>query len=249
MRSKFAPAKQVNDDSAPGRDRLAGTLLVYSVQRRRAVALARRTEFEPASVFGGLWKIPLLHRKTAAMRAHRGLDPGSHVVPLPPSAWAVVKRAMSLARDSEFLLLAAARKRRDASPGDDHPSELADSRVRFDPRERNRTISDEQVEADHKKTGRPKAPGFGVGVRRLRPGTSRGATRSGSRSCRSRRASRWGARSVHVERRIRKGSHAVLLEHEGQPLRRRQIHPVNESRRQRLVGLRWARLSAVSRHH
>jgi len=117
---------------------------------------------------------------------------------------AVVKRAMSLARDSEFLLLAAARKRRDASPGDDHPSELADSRVRFDPRERNRTISDEQVEADHKKTGRPKAPGFGVGVRRLRPGTSRGATRSGSRSCRSRRASRWGARSVHVERRIRK---------------------------------------------
>jgi hypothetical protein len=89
MRSKFAPAKQVNDDSAPGRDHLAGTLLVYSVQRRRAVALARRTEFEPASVFGGLWKIPPLHRKTAAMRAHRGLDPGSHVVPLPPSAWAV----------------------------------------------------------------------------------------------------------------------------------------------------------------
>ena len=114
----------LNEEGAPERDRLAGKLLVYSVQRRRAVALARRAEFEPAGVFGGLWKIPPLHRKTAAMRARRGLDVGAHVVPLPPSAWAVVKRAMSLARDSEFLF-PAARNRSDASPATTiHPSSL-----------------------------------------------------------------------------------------------------------------------------
>ncbi|MGA2493232.1 MAG: integrase family protein [Roseiarcus sp.] len=114
----------LNTGSAPERDRLAGKLLVYSVQRRRAVALARRAEFEPAGEFGGLWKIPPLHRKTAAMRARRGLDPGSHVVPLPPNAWAVVKRAISLARDSEFLF-PAMQNRRNASPAATiHPSSL-----------------------------------------------------------------------------------------------------------------------------
>jgi hypothetical protein len=85
------------ETSASERDRLAGRLLVYTVQRRRAVALARKADFESAGYLGGLWKIPALHRKTASIRSRRGLDPGAHVVPLPPSAWAVVKRAIQIA--------------------------------------------------------------------------------------------------------------------------------------------------------
>ena len=60
------------------RDRLAGKLLIYTVQRRRTVALARQADFEPAGDNGGLWKIPALHRKTASVRARRGIDPGAH---------------------------------------------------------------------------------------------------------------------------------------------------------------------------
>jgi len=95
----------LRDGASPAieRDRLAGLLIVYSVQRRRAVALARKAEFEPAGEHGGLWKIPALHRKSASVRARRGLDVGAHVVPLPPPAWSVVKRALAIAGDSEWL--------------------------------------------------------------------------------------------------------------------------------------------------
>jgi integrase len=103
----------LRDDAARGadgspvleRDRLAGQLLVYTVQRRRYVAMATKREFESAGALGGLWRMPPIHRKTAAMkqRRNRGLDIGDHVVPLPPAAWKVVKRAMELAGDSPYL--------------------------------------------------------------------------------------------------------------------------------------------------
>ena len=98
----------LRDDASPAleRDRLAGQFLIYSVQRRRAVALARKVEFEPAADLGGLWKIPSLHRKSASVRRRRGgrqYSVGAHVVPLPPKAWEIVKRAMALAGDSEWL--------------------------------------------------------------------------------------------------------------------------------------------------
>jgi integrase len=110
--------------SAPERDRLAGKLLVYAVQRRRAVALARQSDFESAGDHGGLWKIPALHRKTASVRARRGIDPGAHVVPLPPSVWAVVKRAKALAGDLEFLFPAARDRRANQPAATIHPSRL-----------------------------------------------------------------------------------------------------------------------------
>ena len=110
--------------SAPERDRLAAKLVVYSVQRRAAVARARKADFESAGPLGGLWKLPALHRKTAAMRARRGIDVGAHVVPLPPSAWAVVKRAIALAEDSEFLF-PAERDRKAGKPATTlHPDSL-----------------------------------------------------------------------------------------------------------------------------
>jgi integrase len=114
-----------SEASAPERDRLAGKLLVYTVQRRRAVALARQGDFEPAGDNGGLWKLPALHRKTASVRARRGIDPGAHVIPLPPSAWAVVKRATQLADGSEFLFPASRDRRVDQPSKTIHPSRLS----------------------------------------------------------------------------------------------------------------------------
>jgi integrase len=110
--------------SAPERDRLAGKLLIYSVQRRRAVALARVADFEPAGVLGGLWKMPPLHRKTASIRARRGLDPGAHVVPLPPAAWAIFKQAKALAGGSEYLFPAARNRKKSKPAATIHPSRL-----------------------------------------------------------------------------------------------------------------------------
>lgn len=112
------------DSPAIERDRLAGLLLVYSVQRRRAVALARKAEFEPAGEHGGLWKIPALHRKSASVRARRGLEVGAHVVPLPPSAWAVVKAAMALAGESEWLFPAVRARRASRAQTTMHPAAL-----------------------------------------------------------------------------------------------------------------------------
>ena len=47
--------------------------------------------------------MPPIHRKSAKARKSRGLEPGQHIVPLPPAAWAVVERAMELAGESDFL--------------------------------------------------------------------------------------------------------------------------------------------------
>lgn len=101
--------------NASERDRLAGLLLVYSVQRRNAVAHARKADFEAAGSHGGLWKLPPMHRKSASRRRRRGLSVGQHIVPLPPFVWAVVERAMALATGSEFLF-PATRNRRKGKP-------------------------------------------------------------------------------------------------------------------------------------
>lgn len=82
------------------RDRLAGLLVLYSCQRRRTVAAAERAQFESCGDLGGIWKMPPSHRKTAEEKMRRGIAVGDHVVPLPPQAWAVVKRAIALAGES-----------------------------------------------------------------------------------------------------------------------------------------------------
>jgi integrase len=80
------------------RDRLAALLTVYTVQRRHGVALARKDQFESAGELGGLWKLPPIQRKTASSKARRGIDVGSHVIPLPPAAWSIVLQAVALSQ-------------------------------------------------------------------------------------------------------------------------------------------------------
>jgi hypothetical protein len=46
---------------------------------------ARVADFEPAREFGGLWRLPAFHHKTASVRRFKGRVVGAHVVPLPPS--------------------------------------------------------------------------------------------------------------------------------------------------------------------
>ena len=63
----------LREDHAPERDRLAALLLVYTAQRRKAVASARVANF--SEVDGTpCWLIPPMHRKTASMRRRRGVD-------------------------------------------------------------------------------------------------------------------------------------------------------------------------------
>lgn len=64
---------------------------------------------------GGLWSMPPVQRKTAARSKRRRVTTGSHVVPLPPSAWAVVASAMELAGNSPWLF-PAERARRKETP-------------------------------------------------------------------------------------------------------------------------------------
>jgi integrase len=84
------------------RDRLAVLLTVYTVQRRTEIATARCDQFTEAHT-GGIWTIPPVSRKTATESEERGVTYGFHVVPLPPSAWAVVLRAKELAKGDEWL--------------------------------------------------------------------------------------------------------------------------------------------------
>lgn len=93
------------------RDRLASMLVIYTVQRVRAVAHARCVDFEDLKDGTALWRIGPAHRKSASMAARRGHDVGVHIVPLPPSAWAVVKRAMALSDDSPYLFPGARSRR------------------------------------------------------------------------------------------------------------------------------------------
>lgn len=100
------------DSPVPQRDRLAVELLVYSAQRRRMVASARVQDFEFLPDGSCLWNIPPLHRKTASMRLRAtGEDVGDHVVPLPPSAAVVVRRAVNLAAGRRYLFPATRDRR------------------------------------------------------------------------------------------------------------------------------------------
>jgi hypothetical protein len=114
----------LRSDAATERDRLAGTLLVYTVQRRRAVALARKADFESIGNGTGLWRLPPLHRKSASRAKRKGRDVGVHIVPLPPSAWGVVERAKDLASDSEYLFPAMRQRRAGKEATTMHPSLL-----------------------------------------------------------------------------------------------------------------------------
>lgn len=80
---------------------LAMQLLCYTVQRVTFVAHAESGAMEYAADRStGLWIMDPFNRKTALRRD----DTTNHVVPLPPSAWRVVERALQLTGDEgEFL--------------------------------------------------------------------------------------------------------------------------------------------------
>ncbi|MFC3125125.1 tyrosine-type recombinase/integrase [Pseudoroseomonas globiformis] len=81
--------------------RLAGLLILLTVQRINTVITAEKQHFQ-ATDNGGLWSIPW-----ERMKAKR-----PHVVPLPPAAWAVVQHAMALWPDSNWLFPQVRAKRK-----------------------------------------------------------------------------------------------------------------------------------------
>lgn len=96
-------------------------LLVYSAQRRRPVALARRDEFEEVEGLGGLWNMPPAHRKTADNWG----DVRDHAIPLPQTIWAVVKAQMARAGESEWLFPATKDRWEDREAETLHPDTLS----------------------------------------------------------------------------------------------------------------------------
>jgi integrase len=98
------------DDSSKlhERDRLAGLLTVYTVQRRRTVACARIGDFQTLGDVI-MWAIPPIHRKSASIKARirrrraDGTRVGTHLIPLTGDAVRVFRRAKELAKDSDFL--------------------------------------------------------------------------------------------------------------------------------------------------
>lgn len=77
-------------------------LTTWTAQRRRAVAEARRDQFEDIGGGRGLWHVPPASRKT---RAKSGACKRPHVIPLPAAAWACVVRALQVAEKhkSDYL--------------------------------------------------------------------------------------------------------------------------------------------------
>lgn len=74
-------------------------LLVWSVQRRRAIVEARVQDFIPrADGKTGLWNVPPASRKT---RAKNGKRRRPHVIPLPEPVWACVVEAAKDRTDQE----------------------------------------------------------------------------------------------------------------------------------------------------
>ena len=76
-------------------------LLVATVQRRYAIATAKRDEFAeiPGEPGWGVWRLPPVRRKTgeqAGAQAH-------HSIPLPPPVWAAVREQAEAAADSAWL--------------------------------------------------------------------------------------------------------------------------------------------------
>jgi integrase len=66
-------------------------LLIWTVQRRRAIAEARIEDFIPIGGGEGLWRVPPASRKG---RKRNGKRKRPLVVPLPAPVWACVKRAL-----------------------------------------------------------------------------------------------------------------------------------------------------------
>lgn len=98
----------------------------WTVQRRRAVAEARMTDFDAIEktlpdgsidISEGIWKIPPASRKG---RTKQGARKRPHVLPLPAPAWACVMRAAEIAHglrpDTPFLFPAKKKVDKDGNP-------------------------------------------------------------------------------------------------------------------------------------
>lgn len=84
-------------------------LLIWTVQRRRAIVEAQIQDFIPISETEGLWRVPPASRKG---RKRNGKRKRPLVVPLPAPAWACVQRALRARADkeSEFLFPATGKR-------------------------------------------------------------------------------------------------------------------------------------------
>jgi hypothetical protein len=109
-------------------------LTCWVVQRRRAIAEARMSDFlaieKPGpdgtiNISEGLWRVPPASRKT---RTKSGAKKKPHVIPLPPQAWACVMRAAALAHErnpeTRFLFPAKRPRRAGDEVGAMSPSTL-----------------------------------------------------------------------------------------------------------------------------
>jgi integrase len=93
-------------------------LLIWTVQRRRAIVEARVQDFIAVSETEGLWRVPPASRKG---RKRNGKRKRPLVVPLPATVWACVQRAMKARPDqsNEWLFPA------DSKSGHMHTSTLS----------------------------------------------------------------------------------------------------------------------------
>lgn len=76
-------------------------LLVATVQRRYAIATAKRDEFAdvPSEPGWGVWRLPPVRRKTGEQESAQA----HHSIPLPPPVWAAVREQIEAAAGSAWL--------------------------------------------------------------------------------------------------------------------------------------------------
>jgi integrase len=98
-------------------------LTAWTAQRRRAVAEAKRTQFEDLAGGRGLWHIPPSSRKT---RTKSGVKKKAHVIPLPPAVWACVQRAIEIEHkaDSDYVFPQLRAKKKGDAKTSIHPSSI-----------------------------------------------------------------------------------------------------------------------------
>lgn len=92
--------------------RCAAALVLFTAQRRETVSSARRRDFEELDGNVGLWKIPGQFIKGKQR----------HTIPLPPTTWQIVRRALALSQPNDDWLFPQLRKRRATDKGDNHMS-------------------------------------------------------------------------------------------------------------------------------
>ncbi len=80
---------------------LAVQLTVHTAQRILTIASAKVSHFEEVDG-GGLWTIPPLRRKAGTSKSGKARK---HVIPLPPSTWSIVKRAIEIAGEENSVWL------------------------------------------------------------------------------------------------------------------------------------------------